>query len=58
MKTRYLLSAASLLPLVIAVILAMVGIALNVWVYIVLVIVCPLAAVVVWFLYKEMERRM
>ncbi len=57
-KTRYILSAASLLPLAIVVILALVGITLSVWVYIVLVMVCPLAAGVVWFLYKDMERKM
>lgn len=58
MKARYILSAASLLPLIIVVILAMVGITVNVWVYVVLTVVCPLAAGVVWFLYKDMERRM
>ena len=58
MKTKYILSAAFLLPLVIVVILTMVGFTLNIWVYIVLVIACPLAAAVVWFLYKEMEKRM
>ena len=58
MKTRYILSAAFLLPVVIVVILALVGITLSVWVYIVLVMACPLAAGVVWFLYKDMERKM
>jgi uncharacterized membrane protein len=55
LKTRHILSGALLLPLVIAIILAMAGIALNIWVYVVLAIICPLAAGAVWFLYKETE---
>lgn len=58
MKTRYIFSGALLLPLVIVIILAIAGITLNVWVYVVLALVCPLAAGAVWFLYKDMEKRM
>ncbi len=57
MKTRYILSAAPLLPLVILVILAMVGITLNVWVYLVLVIVCPLVAGTIWVMSKGVEKK-
>lgn len=59
MKTRYIFSGAILLPLVIVIILAITGITLNVWVYVVVLsVVCPLAAGAVWFLYKDMERKM
>ncbi len=51
MKTRYIFSGVLLLPLIIVIILAITGITLNVWVYVVLAVVCPLAAGVVWFLY-------
>jgi len=44
MKARYAFSAAPLVPLFIVIILATAGITLNVWVYVVLAVVCPLAA--------------
>ncbi len=44
MKTRYIFSGALLLPLVIVIILAIAEITLNVWIYVILVIVCPVAA--------------
>lgn len=58
MKIRNILSGALLLPLVIVIVLAAVGITLSVWIYVVLAVVCPLAAGVTWFLYKDMERKM
>jgi Flp pilus assembly protein TadB len=57
-KTRHIFLAAPLVPLFIVIILATAGITLNVWVYVVLAVVCPLAAGAVWFLYKDMEKRM
>ncbi len=54
MKARYAFSTAPLVPLFIVIILATAGITLNAWVYVVLAVVCPLAAGVVWFQYKEM----
>jgi Flp pilus assembly protein TadB len=54
-KTGHILSGALLLPLVIIIILAIAGITLNVWVYVFLAVVCPLAAGVVWFMYKDVE---
>jgi hypothetical protein len=54
-KARYAFSAAPLVPLFIVIILATAGIMLNVWVYVVLAVVCPLAAGVLWFQYKGME---
>ena len=55
MKARYAFSAAPLVPLFIVIILATAGIMLNVWVYVILAVVCPLAAGLLWFQYKEME---
>lgn len=58
MKTRDVLLIAPLVPLFIVIVLAVIGIMLNVWVYVVLAVVCPLAAGAAWFLYKDMERKM
>ncbi len=58
MKTRYIFSGALLLPLVIVIILAITGITLNVWIYVILVIVCPVAAGIIWYMYKDAERKM
>ncbi len=57
MKTGFILSAASLLPLVTVVILAIFGFTLNVWVYIVMAVVCPLVAGAVWLTYKDVEKK-
>ncbi len=58
MRKKFFLSAAALLPLVVVVILAVFGATLNVWVYIVLAIVCPLVAGIIWFTYKDIEKKM
>ena len=58
MKTRYIFSGALLLPLVIVIILAITGITLNVWIYVILAIVCPVAAGIIWYMYKNAERKM
>lgn len=58
MKTRYIFSGALLLPLVIVIILAITGITLNVWIYVILAIVCPVAAGIIWYMYKDTERKM
>ncbi len=55
MKTGYILAAAPLAPLFIIIILAAVGITLNVWVYVIVAVVCPLAAGMIWFIYKDVE---
>ncbi len=55
MIARYAFSAAPLVSLFIVIILATAGIMLNIWVYVVLAVVCPLAAGVLWFQYNEME---
>jgi len=58
MKTRRITSLLFLLPLLIVFLLAVGGIFLNAWVYVVLSIFCPLAAGVSWFLYKDMGRKL
>jgi hypothetical protein len=55
---KYLFSAAPLLPLVIVVALAIGGIMMNLWVYAILVIVCPVVAGIIWYMYKDTERKM
>jgi len=57
MKTRRIAILLFLLPLLIVLLLAVGGIFLNAWVYVILSIFCPLAASVTWFLYKDMERK-
>lgn len=58
MKTKDVLLIAPLAPLFIVIVLAVIGIMLNVWVYVVLAVVCPLAAAMIWFIYKDVERKM
>lgn len=50
-------SLMAFLPLLVVLILAIAGITLNFWVYIILAIVCPLAAGIIWFIYKETEKK-
>jgi general stress protein CsbA len=56
-KTRYIFSGALLFPLVIVIILAIAGITLNVWIYVILAIVCPVAAGIIWYMLKNMENK-
>ncbi len=58
MKTRYIFSGALLLPLVIVIVLAITGITLNIWIHVILAIVCPVAAFIIWNMYKDTERKM
>jgi len=57
MKKQRIAILLFLLPLLIVFLLAVGGIFLNTWVYVVLSIFCPLAAGVTWFLYKDMKRK-
>jgi len=57
MRKKFFLSAAALLPLAIVIILAVFGATLSVWVYIVLAVVCPLVAGIIWFMYKHEENK-
>jgi Flp pilus assembly protein TadB len=45
------------LPLLIVIILAMTGMTFNTWVYALLFIICPVIAVIIWFIYKDMEKK-
>ncbi len=45
------------LPLLVVIILAIAGITLNFWVYIILAVICPLAVGIIWFIYKETEKK-
>lgn len=57
MKNRYALSAAPLLPLVIIIVLATGGVTMNRWVYVILAIACPVAAGIIWYTYKNTEKK-
>jgi len=58
MKTHHIASLLVLLPLLIVFLLAAGGLFLNIWVYIILSIVCPLAACITWFIYKDMGKKL
>ncbi len=47
-----------MLPLVIVIVLAIGSITLSRWVYVILAIVCLVTAATIWYLYKDMERKM
>jgi len=57
MKSKYIFTMAPFVPLLIVIILAIIGITLNFLVYIILAVVCPLVAGILWFIYKDMERK-
>jgi general stress protein CsbA len=57
-KTRYIFSGALLFPLAIVIILAVTGITLNVWIYVILAVICPVAAGTIWYMFKDTERKM
>lgn len=57
MRKKFFFSAAALLPLVVVAVLAIFGATLSVWVYIVLAVVCPLVAGIIWFTYKDVEKK-
>ncbi len=47
----------ALLPLIAAGIFALFGIIFSFWVYLLLVIICPLEAGILWFMYKDMAKK-
>jgi hypothetical protein len=47
----------ALLPLIAAGIFALFGIIFSFWVYLLLAIICPIEAGILWFIYKDMERK-
>ncbi len=55
---KYIFSGAPLLPLIIVIILAIGGITLSRWVYLILAIVCLLAAAMIWYMFKDTEKKM
>lgn len=58
MKRRLtIITILALLPLIAAGIFALFGIILSFWVYLILAIICPLAAGILWLIYRDMERK-
>ena len=56
MKAKFF-SVMAILPLLIIIMFAVAGIILNFWVYVILGVLCPTAAGVIWFIYKDTERK-
>lgn len=56
MITKQIAFLSPLVPLFIVIILALFGFFFQSWVYLLLVIVCPVVAGV-WFIYKDTERK-
>ncbi len=54
---KYLFAAAPLLPLVIVIALAIGGVLMNSWVYVILVIVCPAVAGIYWYWHTDAKRK-
>jgi len=58
MKTRLIvIFVVSILPLLVVGILTIFGMIFSFWVYLLLVIICPLEAGILWFIYKDMEKK-
>ncbi len=55
---KYLFSVALLLPLAIVIVLAIGGVTMNRWVYVILSVVCPVAAGAFWYMYRDTDRKM
>lgn len=45
------------LPLLVVIILAIAGITLNFWVYIILSVSCPIVAGIIWIIYKDTGKK-
>ncbi len=58
MKSTFIIvSGIIILPLFVVGMLALFGIFLDIRVYIMLLILCPLAAVILWLIYRDMKRK-
>lgn len=58
MKKRLtVISMAFILPLVVVGVLALFGITFSSWVYLLISTVCLIDAGILWFIYKDMERK-
>lgn len=47
----------ALLPLIAAGIFELFGIIFSFWVYLILAIICPMEVGILWFMYKDMEKK-
>ncbi len=57
MKSKHIISSVVLVPLVVVTVLAFIGVILSFWVYLLLSVMCILAAGTTWYLYKDMENK-
>ncbi len=57
MRIKQVSFLAPLLPLFVVIVLALFGFFFQFWVYLMIVIVCPAVAGVIWFIYRDTERK-
>ena len=57
MKAESVLPLLPLLPLPVGLVFTATGITFDIWVYVLLAIPCPAAAGLIWFIYREMEKK-
>lgn len=57
MKKKLTVITIALLPLITTGIFALFGIFFSLWVYLLLAIICLVAAGILWLIYKDMERK-
>ena len=57
MRTKQVAFLGPLLPLFVVIVLALFGFFLQFWVYLMIVIACPAVAGVIWFIYRDTERK-
>ncbi|MBI5639999.1 MAG: hypothetical protein HZA17_06190 [Nitrospirae bacterium] len=56
MKAAFFVATA-LLPLLAVSVLAVFGMTMNMWVYIILAVICPVVAGILWFMNKDAEKK-
>ncbi|MBI4848285.1 MAG: hypothetical protein HY808_06880 [Nitrospirae bacterium] len=57
MKITHLVIIIISVPLL-TVIISLFGITFSIWTYLLLFILCPLAAGILWFLYRDMQKKL
>jgi ABC-type protease/lipase transport system fused ATPase/permease subunit len=57
MRIKQVSFLAPLLPLFVVIVLALFGFFFHFWVYLLIVIACPAVAGVIWFTYRDTERK-
>ncbi len=58
MKSKYFEIAAVLFPLVTIIVLVIIGITVDTWVYLILPVVCSAVVGLIWYIYKGAEKKL